>query len=188
MNTDALSKVLSGTVVCLNILAFSLYIPNASPNTAAWSLWAGITVIGAFSYMKMTGDPVKNFPALVNIFITIPVFVYFAIVGKFQAIGYLEYILFGIGIFACFVWWWYRSATYAQMIIQAVIAIGYISNVTSVWANPGSEPAYPWFIWTLCSITMGAVVILRWQKWQDIIGPTNSTLFSFIIATLALRA
>jgi len=44
------------------------------------------------------------------------------------------------------VWWVFRSATYANLILQVCILVSFIPTYRTVWNNPKTEKALPWFI------------------------------------------
>ncbi len=189
MKTDALSKHLSWVAAGLNVLAYVTYLPFASPNITAWGLWSFIVLLNVSTYRKMTGDPVMSLLAKTSAALTVLTFLCSVIIGQFGKVGYWDMAIFAIGLIACLVWWMKQSATYAQLMVQACVAIGFVPNIMSVWAHPASEPSYAWFLWTAGFAVQGIVVKLRWKnQWQDAVYPINCTFWHLTVAILALRA
>ena len=48
------------------------------------------------------------------------------------------------------------------------------------------EDAKPWYIWTIAYSTLAVVVVLRWEKWEDLVYPLIFAILHAIVAILAL--
>src|SRR3989344_4638675 len=111
--------------------AFALYSRNifldkAQPNTSTWSLWTFLTLLNASSYWLMTADLAKYALPIISAVATIGTFGTSLIMGKFKRMDPYELLVLAIGMMAGFVWWWYQSAIYANLIVVAAVAIAFI--------------------------------------------------------------
>jgi hypothetical protein len=185
----ALSKYISWTAAGFNVLAFAVYFPYASPNVTSWGLWAFIVTLNFSTYTKMTGDRVMSLLSRTSATLTIITFLWTLAFGQIKAMGIWDGMIFSVGVGACLVWYYKRSAAYAQLLVQACIAIGFIPNLTSVWITPSSEPSSAWFLWAVGFAAQGVVVWMRWKnRWQDAVYPVNCTFWHLLVGILALRA
>ena len=177
----------------MHIVAFLVYNKQTlcgkiRPNIMTWSIWAFVTLLNLASYKAMSGDWIKTILPIISSVMCIATFVISLFVGKFARVSKYDLIALALGIVTPLVWWHFKSATYANMILQASIAIGFVPTFRSVCELPQNEKPLAWFLWSL-AYTIGIVVVLmRWNnQYQDIVYYADCIALHFIVALLALR-
>ena len=165
MNISFLLGILAGF---LQLAAYILYGKQifhgeSRPNTAAWSVWTCLAILGSTSYAVMTDDPAKYFLPLASAMATVCIFVYALSTGKFRQIDTLGWVTFGLCFFAGFAWWLFRSATFANILSVGIVAVSFIPIYRTLWKNPSHEKALSWFVWASAYTFLALVVILRWD-------------------------
>lgn len=144
------------------------------PNGATWAIWSAIAVVSTGSYFAATGDFWKSLLPTLNIMLCTGTFVLALIAGKFKKFDVTDWIALGVGLIAATVWIIYKSATYANLIVQFAILVGFIPTWWAIWETPSCEHPRPWSIWTVSYCISLIVVILRWKnQWIDLVYPIN---------------
>lgn len=177
----------------LQLLAFAIYNKQilqetSQPNTATWTLWFFLTILNASSYLSMSGDWVKCILPFVSSIACVLTFLFSLSKGKFSKLDPWDSIALLIGITAGIVWWYSKSATYANLILQTSIAISFIPTYRGVWKNPLKERALPWYLWSLAYLLLLYVVLLRWSgQYQDLVYPVSGLVFHAMVGVLTNR-
>jgi len=144
---------------------------ETKPNGATWAIWSAIALISASSYFASTGDFWKSIISLLNIILCIGTFVLALMGGKFKKLDATDWCALAIGIIATIVWK-LTTASYANLIVQVAIIIGFIPTWHGVWKSPSREKPRPWWIWCISYGIAGIVVIIRWKhQWIDLVYP-----------------
>ena len=173
MNVSIILGLLSGLGTTLAYLDYNRVVLSGEtkPNGATWAIWSAIALISSSSYLASTGDFWKSIIPLVNILLCIGTFVLTLVGGKFKKLDVTDWCALAIGIVATVVWK-LTTASYANLIVQAAIIIGFIPTWHGVWQNPSLEKPRPWWIWSLSYSVAGIVVIMRWKgQWIDLVYP-----------------
>jgi uncharacterized membrane protein YadS len=163
------------------------------PSPVSWFLWAFITVLNFTSYKVMNNDWIVAILPTVSSAMCIFTFAFLIFSAlrlkrKIQKPDKGDIVVLLIGIVAIVVWQIFKSAIYANLIVQGCFTFSCIPTIRSAWRNPRNEKPLPWFMWT-CAFLVGlAAVILRWnQLFFSLIYPINAAVCHFGIAILALR-
>lgn len=178
----------------MHVTAFALYnkqmIQGTSrPNTATWTLWAFLTFLNFGSYKVMSGNWVKSILPLASSIACLLTFLFAIAKGKLSRLNIWDVFALGIGFLSGCAWWWYQSATYANLIMQGSILVSFVPTMRGVRKNPKNEKALPWFIWSSAYILSIAVVLLRWQgQFQDLAYPINCLVLHAAVGVLAKRS
>lgn len=177
----------------LHLVAFAIYnkqmiLGTSRPNTATWTLWVILTVLNLASYKAMSGDIVKAILPLASSLAGIVTFIFAIAKGKLSRLGKFDSLALIIGLVSGGTWWYYNSATFANLILQAAIVVSFIPTYRGVWQDPKMEKALPWFIWASAYVLTIAVVFLRWRdQYQDLVYPLNGLILHTIVGMLAMR-
>lgn len=156
------------------------------PNAASWSIWAFGAVLESTSYVFVTGDWVKNLLPIACAACAVLLFLICLKRGHFGAISRFEWVLIVADCIAIFVWWWFESATYANFLLVLTAVISFVPIIIHVWKDATVEHAWPWFLWSSAYALLGVVVLLRWEKWEDLVYPAVFLVLHLIVAILAL--
>jgi len=184
---------LSAFAGLLHILAFALYNRQmlqgtSQPNTATWTLWTFLTVLNVSSYAVMSGDWVKTILPLASSIACIFTFFFSLFKGKLSKVDPWDGLALGIGVISGLVWRHYKSATYANLILQASVAVSFVPTYRGVWKNPLKEKTLPWYIWSSAYILSIAVITLRWKgQYQDLVYPINCLILHAVVGLLTKR-
>lgn len=192
MEISIVLSTLAGLGFCLAYLEYNRVVitGKTKPNGAAWAIWSAIAVVSTGSYIAVSEDFWKSLLPILNIMLCIGTFVLALIAGKFKRLDVTDWIALGIGLTAVVVWGAYKSATYANLIVQVAIAVGFIPIWRAVWKNPSCEHSRPWLIWVVSYLVSLIVVTLRWKgQWIDLVYPINCVLLHASVPILcSLRA
>lgn len=190
MTVEVILGVIAGLI---HIVAFLIYHRQmlqgtSKPNQATWTLWVFISTLNCISYIVMSGDIIKGLLPIASTAACIAVFVVSLFKGKLSKLNFGDQIALMLGFASIFVWRAYRSATYANLILQICILISFIPTYRGVWKEPSNEKALPWFVWSSAYILTIIVVFLRWQgQYQDLVYPINCLLLHGGVGILSLR-
>jgi len=174
----------------INVLGFVIYNWQASkstvtPNLASWGIWAGVTIVNFTSYHSMSGDWAKSLlPAISSALCILTFLLILTKGGKILEMSKFDVVSLMIGFLSVVAWRLFRSATFANLIIQFAIILGFIPTLRAVIVDPRKEHPLPWFVWTVSYTLFVAVVLLRWTNhWQDLVYPAIG-IISFLLITL----
>jgi hypothetical protein len=187
------SETIAMIAVLMHISAFLLYNKStfqgkACPNIATWAIWAALSFLNFGSYFVMSGDWVKSILPAVSSLLCIATFFVVVFTGKFSRIGKYDLVALALGLIAALTWWWFRSATYANLLLQISIGIGFVPTCRSVWRSPETEVPLPWIMWATAYSIGTSMVLLRWHgQWQDLAYYVGCVVMHFIVWMLALR-
>jgi len=178
---------------CLSVLAFVLYnsrniAGGTHPNISSWAVWASITVLNFTSYKKLTGDWVKSILPTANSAMCVATALLALHTGSVRSLGGIDQTCFLLGVIAGVCWWIFKSASFAQIILQVAIVVGFIPTLTGAWNKPSSEPALSWCLWVGAFIAQYFAVKFTWGgKRIEFLYPVNMTVFHSAVFLLALR-
>ncbi len=190
MNIDFILSLFSGLI---HIVAFAIYNKQmirgeSVPNKATWTLWAFLTVLNGSSYLVMSHDLIKSLLPIISSLACLATFLFALTKGKMSKLDKIDKLIFCIGFVAIFVWWYFKSATYANLVLQVSIPLSFIPTFRSVYHEPKTEKPLPWFLWASAYIFSLIVVSMRWQgQIQDLVYPINCLILHAGVGILALR-
>jgi hypothetical protein len=184
--------VLGVTTALLHGVAYILYsqqvkLGKSNPNAASWGVWAFLAILNALSYREMSGDVVASlqfFASSVACFLT---FLYALSIGKFSRLTLGEWGLSALGLSSTIVWWQFRSATGANMIVLAAVITSFIPTLKGVWLDPFKEVPRSWILWTLAYLITTVNVILREGRPVTLITPVLLLIGHGLVAILSTQ-
>jgi hypothetical protein len=159
---------------------------RVKPNAASWGIWTFGAALETASYIGVTGDWVKNILPIICALSAIIFFFYCLHRGYFGKVDNFEKIIVVLDIFAIFIWWLFESAVYANFLLIATAIISFIPIIRHVWKDPMVEDTRPWLLWTTAYTILLVVVILRYEKWEDLVYPIVFIPLHLIVGILAL--
>lgn len=177
----------------IHVIGFAVYNKQmirgqSIPNSTTWTLWTFLSTLNCLTYLDASGDWIKALLPIASSLATIIVFLLAIKKGKLSRLDNLEKILLSLGLLSAVVWYYFHSATKANMILQVCIIISFVATFRSVWKKPKSEKAMPWFIWSSAYTLSITVVLSRWQnQWIDLLYPINCLILHAIVGILTFR-
>lgn len=157
------------------------------PNTSAWTIWALTSLVDAWNYSEMTGDMQKNALPLVCALGCLITWVICLYRGRFKRLKLEQYLSFVLCGGALIVWKRFDLVKESNIILQVDNLISFLPIIYSVLKNPRNERPAPWMWWTVSYGVGTAVVLLRYQQWQDLLFPLICMALHFTVGTLSLR-
>ncbi|MCI0565885.1 hypothetical protein L0Y46_01665 [bacterium] len=191
MKTDVFLGLTAGS---MNVIAFVIYnmqmiVGVSQPNTASRTVWAFLTALNCFSYFMMSKDWIKSILPTMGSVACFVTFVLALVIGKLEPMNLFEWGALCLCLVAGIQWWMYRSATYAQMIMQVTIIVSFIPTYVGVWTGSAVEAPIPWFLWAFAFALGTAVVLVRWQgRYRDLVYPVNCFILHAGVGVLAIPA
>lgn len=177
----------------LSVLAFMLYnwknfAGQTHPNVSSWAVWGFITVLNFTSYKKMTGDWVKSVLPTVDSALCIVTAILALHTGSIRSLSVTDQACFWLGVSAGAGWWVFKSASFAQVLLQLALIVGFIPTLAGVWHQPEIEPSQSWLLWTGSFVVQFFVVKYTWRGAKiDFLYPVSMTVFHCVVFILVLR-
>lgn len=193
MNVKPEIVILAGTAAGMHVVAFIIHAlqthkGTSTPNPATWGLWTFISALNCASFITMQEHRIVGLLPIVSSISCIAAFLVYLFKHKFSKLGFWENTALVLGIVAVFVWWYYHSASYANLILQPAIVISFMPTLRGVWRDPNREGPLPWFIWSPAYIFLIIAVFLEWEeKLLQLVYPINCLFWHGLVGVLSLR-
>lgn len=192
MTVEVISGILGVIAGLMHVSGFVLYYEQtlrkiSNPNKTTWILWFVISLLNCVSYIKMSKDITLGFLPMASTFSCMVVAGIFFCKGKLSKLDFLDSIVLLLGIISVFVWQYYNSPTYGNLLLQPCIVISFIPTYRGVWRNAKIEKASPWFIWASAYLLQIALVFLKWESFYQLVYPINCLVLHAGVGMLTLR-
>ncbi|MFH0892327.1 MAG: hypothetical protein V1867_06120 [Candidatus Falkowbacteria bacterium] len=137
---------------------------KSTPNIASWGIWVFLAALNAFSFREMSGQTVLALQFFTGSVACALTFLYVLSIGKFSRPKPREVAALALGLLSVAVWWIFRSASGANMIVLLALVISFIPTWEGVWSDPFKETPLTWVLWTAAyGFTIVAIIIMRGQ-------------------------
>jgi hypothetical protein len=164
-----------------------IYRGEMKPNMATWTLWSVLSALNSTSYLLMSGDPLKASVALAGTVGCLITYVYALRKGSMQGLTGWDKVALSVGILAGAAWIGLKSASYANLILQAGFLISMIPTWRGLLADHDAEKPAPWFLMTASYVINIIVVTTRFDgNWLNYVYPVLSTLTHGSVGVMAL--
>lgn len=190
---DTISLVLGVVAALLHGTAYAIYnrqakLGQSQPNPVSWSVWAFLAILNALTFKGMS-DWVLALQFVAGSVACFLTFIYVLFIGKFAwpRRGAKEWKIFGIGIIAAIVWFVFRSAEWANMVVLLGFVISFKPTYDGVKADPNRETAFPWVIWTVAFAVTIINLIIRDKELVAFITPVVLLVSHCSIAVLSRK-
>lgn len=185
-----LSVLCSVVATLIQIYGYYLYNRGAhsgeiTPSAASWLLWGVGSFITAWSYAILADDLVKNLLPLVCAIVAFLTFVLIFVRKGFGKPSTFDVIVCIVDFGVIGFWLATRSAEYTNVVAQADATLSFVPIIRSTWKNPSSENAKPWFVWCVAYTLLGITVLLRYEKWWDLMYPVVYFILHAIVGLIA---
>jgi hypothetical protein len=191
---QTISLVFGVVAAVLHGAAYVMYnrqakLGQSQPNPISWSVWTFLAILNASSFTAMS-DWVSSLQFLTGTIACILTFIYVLAIGKFRwpARGAKEWKIFGLGLLAAVVWYVFRSAEGANMIVLVAFVPSFFPTYDGVKEDPHKETALPWWIWTTAFVVTIVNLIIRDQEAIAFVMPAVLLLAHLSIAVLSRDA
>jgi hypothetical protein len=161
------SQAIAAFAAFVHVCAYGIYGRQvlsglARPNPATWTLWVALSALNAASYIIMSGDPAKGTVATAGAVSCTVVLGIALRRGAVAPLGRWDRAALASGLAAGAAWVLLRSATWANLILQAGFFISMLPTYRAVAADPSAERPLPWLLWGLAYAMNVFVVSSRW--------------------------
>lgn len=169
------TAVISGVLQLLGYLIYdwAIFSGDIKPNASSWFLWAFGSGIATWSYLKLSQDLIKTILPLVCSVACVVTFFFALFNGSFSVPDrYDMFILLmtlGIIVFYSFT----KERGYTNLLIQIETVFSFIPIIKGAHLNPEGEEVLPWLVWSFAYLLMGLTVLMRYEKWWDLMYPVN---------------
>lgn len=180
-----------GIIIALTQLAGYYYyyisIKNGvRPNTTSWTIWTFGNILEILSYVYLTGDWVKNLLPIACGVASILLYAHCLVYGKFRRLKKEDYIIIFADIAATALWYFTASPLIGNIAYQVSTIISFIPIIREIYDEDENETPLPWAIWSASYFMSIILVILRWEKWGDLVYPVVYFVLHAIVLVLIL--
>lgn len=182
--------ILAGAVNASTFILYNIHVQRkrtTTPNIAAWAVWASITILNVTSYWKMSDDWETSIMPLIGSIGCVCTFVLALVSGRFKKLESYDTSAFVIGILAALAWWWFHSASFANVLLQGAVAVGFIPMYRDLWKKPSLERWPAWAMWAVSFLLGFVAVWLRDKPWQEYVYYVSCFCLHAAIIPLTLR-
>jgi hypothetical protein len=186
-----LTVVLGITAALLQSVAYLMYaaqtkIGRSSPKSASWGIWVFLTIVNALTFGVMSGSWLVTLQFFAGSVACVALFLYMLAIGKLSWPTSGEWGIVGLGILATVVWWIFRDAAYANLIICFASAIAFKPMYEELWRDPRKETPRSWVLWTLAFLVTTVNVVVNWQgKPLNLVMPVGGAILHGTVAYLS---
>ncbi|MEK9157760.1 MAG: hypothetical protein AAB638_01080 [Patescibacteria group bacterium] len=146
------ASVLSG--FAFYFYAKQVKLGQSKPNIATWSISVFLMLLNTLTFQDMSKDKVATLQLVVGFAGAVIVFFYALVKGKFSRPKPTELLSLLFGVCAGVVWYVFRQAASANMIILLALLVALYPTWKAVYQNPFSDTPRSWVMWsTAYSIT-----------------------------------
>ncbi len=143
------------------------------PNVTSWAIWGIGSFIAYALYSDLANDWVKEFLPLVCAIAAVATFVHMAVRGSFQKPDRTDVQIFALDIAVVSFWIYSNDPILSNVLLELDIWISFAPILRSTWKHPETEDATPWKLWSVAYLLFTIAVIMRWEKWWDLLLPLN---------------
>jgi hypothetical protein len=157
-------EIVETVIFLIGMILYIRYfiVTDSIPHPVAFGIWLIADVINFITYVGFSKFWIA--PALMPL--TALIIVIIGIVKIKQThreqLKTLDWVCIGIGIISLFVWVITQNALWSNMIIQIMMALGFVPIIGNLFNKKG-EPLFPWFVFivgwiiTCVDVSMGCV-------------------------------
>jgi hypothetical protein len=189
MDISLIFSLLSGVCILLAYIVYNkdAFLGLSKPNAVSWGLWTMVTILNMASYFVMTGDILKNSLPIVASFACITTFGLALYKKNYVPLSTIEKLALTTGVIAIIGWYLFRSAVFANVILQLANAAAFVPTYRSVWKNPANEKPLPWGIFTTAYALLCITVLLRFDgKFAELLFPFLGLILHSSLTTLII--
>lgn len=186
MDFSIVLSVLAGVTQVIGYMFYwrSVRSGKTDPNAASWFIWAYGSLLNLATYSIMSQDVVKDIlPAMCSV----SCLVIFAGMVYRNGLGKLDrwdYVVIALDATVTMIWF-IVGATEANIAFQLTEFISFIPLIRGLLRGVDKEELLPWILWTSAYAMMTATVVMRWEKWEDIVYPLVGVALHAIVALVA---
>lgn len=185
--------VLAITAALLHGAAYLLYaiqtgLGQSSPKSASWGIWVFLVAINWLTFGTAVGNWIVALQFLTGSLACVMVFTYMLAIEKLSWPTAKEWRVVGLGLIAILVWWVFRNAVWANVIIFVALAISFIPIYEELYADPRKDRPRSWILWTLAFLVTTVNVVINWKGQPlSLVMPVGGAILHGAVAYLSRR-
>ena len=156
-----------------------------NPNATTWVIWGLGSFVAFALYKDLANDWVKEFLPFVCAIAALITFAHMMLRGSFQRPDRLDIEMFFLDAAVVAYWISSNDPISSNVLLEIDIWISFLPILRSTWFKPETEDPKPWFIWSVAYTLLTIAVIMRWDKWWDLLLPVNYLILHFAIWGIA---
>ena len=128
----------------------------------------------------MSGDMVKD---ILPFACSVSCIVIFAAMVRRNGLGRLDridYAIIAADVAVTFIWFMV-GATEANLTLQLTEFISFIPLIRGILRGTDKEEILPWILWSTAYALMTTAVVMRWEKWEDVVYPVVSLVLCVVM-------
>jgi hypothetical protein len=164
----SIGPYLGAAAALTHLSAYAVYARNTALgrvrlNTATWVLWVFLSALNAASYYAMNGDLAKSAIGIAGACACTVTLGWSLLKDRASRIAPADGLALLAGLLAAGAWWHWRSATFANLILQGGFIVSMVPTYRAVFRDPSTERPLPWLMWGTAYLLTLATVALRWR-------------------------
>ena len=150
-------------------VAYAIYLHQvfgggSIPNPASWTIWAFLSILNAITFWKGSRDGLATAQFFTGSVACFVVWVFALGAGKFAPLDTMAWAVLVLSLLACAVWYFTRSAIYANLVVGGILLISSVPTIAGVWHNSNVEQSLPWWLWTTAFVITSVNVYRRTDR------------------------
>ncbi len=181
------AAVVHGTAFCLYVRQMKTNLSH--PNIATFGISMFLMLLNALTFREVSHGWVATLQLFTGFGGCALILAYAMVRGKFSKPGPAEAWAFVLGVAASILWYRYRQATGANMIVLAALTIALSPTWLATYRNPFVDIPRSWFLWsTAYGITAINVLISPDSGWIALVNPIVSVIAHGLVGILSTES
>lgn len=157
------------------------------PNATSWVLWTVGSILSLIVYAKVTHDWLMLLLPIACALASLMVLAWLVIEWHFVRADRGDYLTVVADLLVVAVWLVSNDATIVYVALLIDTGVAFVPILRSVRADPQSEVALPWVIWTIAYGAMVLAGLLRYDGWEPLALPLLYVVLHAIVGYSATR-
>lgn len=181
-------SVCAGIVQILGYVIYNreMFLGRIKPNATSWFMWGMGSALATWSYVALSQDWVKDILPVTCAIVCILTFVFALLQGNYQRPDMYDVFVCVLDMGILGFWFLTDSDEYTNLLFQIDAILSFVPIIKGTWKNPSNERATPWIMWSIAYSLMGVVVLMRFEKWWDLMYPVNYFVLHLTIVFIVL--
>ncbi|MBP9822404.1 MAG: hypothetical protein KBC81_03120 [Candidatus Pacebacteria bacterium] len=181
---------IAAAVVIIHGTAFFFYTKQMKqgltrPNITTWSITMFLMVLNTLTFREMSKDLIATAQLFIGTTGCSIVFFYALAKGKFSAPGRTGGWSLLFGVIAAIVWYMFREASWANMIVLVALFVALIPTWDGVYHDPFKEMPRSWAMWAFAYLLTTVNMVLNPSvQLVALVNPISAVIAHGVVAVL----
>ena len=189
METSFVISVVAGVAQLIGYFLYNraIFSKDIVPNSSSWFLWSVGSSIATVSYCTISEDWVKNILPLTCSVACVGTFIFSLCTGNFSRPDKWDILVIILDVLVVIFWMTTEMENVANLLLQIDIALSFWPMIRETYHHPENERKAPWIVWDFAYLFMLIVVLMRYEKWWDLLYPINLFFLCLLVTALICR-